>query len=68
MDQNLKHSMPKLPEQTCDNVPDLIHIDKPSPILIKSHEDPVKFVIFGIQNFYILSLLQKESYRGLKHA
>lgn len=59
MDQVMKYPMPKIPEQAGDYVPDLIHIDKPSPILIKSHEDPVKFVIFGIQNFHILSLLQK---------
>ena len=59
MDQVMKFSMLKLPKQAGNYVPDLIHIDKPSPILIKSHEDPVKFVIFGIQNFHILSLLQK---------
>ena len=44
------------PEETDNDVPDLVAVDVSATVLVECHEDPVKLVLPRVQHSHVLSL------------
>ena len=44
------------PEETDNDVPDLVAVDVSATVLVECHEDPVEFVLPRVQHSHVLSL------------